>query len=129
MNAMAPAEIVSIVLDEETNTMDIAVKDEYLSQAIGRGGQNIKLASALTGWTLKVIGDQEAKEKDQAEATKLRDSFVTQLNIDEDVAELLIAEGFSTLEEIAYVPIQEMLEIDGFDEDIVNGLLYLCVDY
>jgi N utilization substance protein A len=109
MNAMAPAEIVSIVLDEETNTMDIAVKDEYLSQAIGRGGQNIKLASALTGWTLKVIGDQEAKEKDQAEATKLRDSFVTQLNIDEDVAELLIAEGFSTLEEIAYVPIQPQL--------------------
>jgi len=122
MNAMAPAEIVSIVLDEETNVMDIAVKDEYLSQAIGRGGQNIKLASALTGWTLKVIGDQEAKEKDQVEATKLRDTFIEQLNIDEEVAQLLIAEGFSTLEEIAYVPIQEMLDIDGFDEDIVNNL-------
>lgn len=122
MNAMSPAEIVSIVLDEETNQMDIAVKDEFLSQAIGRGGQNVKLASELTGWRLKVIGDKEAKEKGEQETTDLIQSFATNLNVDEDVAQVLVEQGFTTLEEVAYVPIQEMLEIEGFDEEIVNKL-------
>jgi N utilization substance protein A len=122
MNAMSPAEIVSIVVDEETNTMDIAVKDEFLSQAIGRGGQNIKLASELTGWTLNVISAQEAQAKNEKEKTTLLKTFSDNLGVDEDVAELLIAEGFSTIEEIAYVPVHELLEIDGFDEEIVEAL-------
>jgi N utilization substance protein A len=122
MNAMSPAEIVSIVVDEETNTMDIAVKDEFLSQAIGRGGQNIKLASELTGWTLNVIGAQEAQAKNEQEKSNLLKTFTEQLDIDNDVADLLIAQGFSTIEEIAYVPMNELLEIEGFDEEIVEAL-------
>lgn len=122
MNAMLPAEIVSIVVDEETKVMDIAVKDEFLSQAIGRGGQNVKLASELTGWTLNVISAQEAQTKNEQEKTSLLQTFTAQLDIDLEVAELLISEGFSTIEEIAYVPVNELLEIDGFDEDIVEAL-------
>lgn len=122
MNCMAPAEIVSIVVDEENNTMDIAVKDEFLSQAIGRGGQNIKLASELTGWTLNVISAQEAQVKNEQEKTNLLKTFTEQLGVDDEVAELLISEGFSTIEEIAYVPVNELLEIDGFDEEIVEAL-------
>ena len=122
MNAMAPVEIASIVVDEETNVMDLAVKEEHLSQAIGRGGQNIKLAAELTGWQLNVIGDKEAAEKDNAEFERLRQEFVDSLDIEDDVAEVLISEGFTTLEEIAYIPIQEFLEIDAFDEDIVEAL-------
>jgi N utilization substance protein A len=122
MNAMSPAEIVSIVVDEETDTMDIAVKDEFLSQAIGRGGQNIKLASQLTGWTLNVISAQEAQAKNEQEKNNLLQTFTENLGVDAEVAELLIAEGFSTIEEIAYVPVHELLEIDGFDEEIVEAL-------
>jgi len=122
MNAMLPAEIVSIVVDEETKVMDIAVKDEFLSQAIGRGGQNVKLASELTGWTLNVISAQEAQTKNEQEKNSLLQVFTEQLDIDPEVAELLISEGFSTIEEVAYVPVNELLEIDGFDEDIVEAL-------
>lgn len=125
INAMSLTEassIVSIVVDEETNTMDIAIKDEFLSQAIGRGGQNIKLASELTGWTLNIISAQEAQTKNEQEKTNLLQTFTEQLGVDSDVAELLIEEGFSTIEEIAYVPVDEMLEIEGFDEEIVDAL-------
>lgn len=122
MNAMSPAEIVSIVVDEETNTMDIAVKDEFLSQAIGRGGQNIKLASELTGWTLNIISAKDAEAKSEQEKTKLLQIFTEQLGVDTEVAEVLITEGFSTIEEIAYVPVHELLEIDGFDEEVVEAL-------
>lgn len=122
MNAMSPAEIVSIVVDEETNTMDIAVKDEYLSQAIGRSGQNVKLASELTGWTLNVIGAQEAQAKNELEKTELLQTFTDQLGVDAEVAEVLIAEGFTTIEEVAYVPVNELLSIEGFDEEIVDAL-------
>lgn len=122
MNAMSPAEIVSIVVDEESDTMDIAVKDEYLSQAIGRGGQNVKLASELTGWTLNVISAQEAQVKNEQEKATLLQTFTEQLGVETDLAELLIAEGFTTLEEIAYVPLNELLEIEGLDEEIVEAL-------
>lgn len=122
MNAMSPAEIVSIMVDEETNTMDIAVKDEFLSQAIGRGGQNVKLASELTGWTLNVISAQEAQAKGEQEKQDLLQVFTEQLGVDPEVAELLISEGFSTIEEIAYVPVNELLEIEGFDAEIVEAL-------
>lgn len=122
MNAMSPAEIVSIVVDEETNTMDIAVKDEYLSQAIGRSGQNVKLASELTGWTLNVISAQEAQAKNEQEKSDLIKTFTEQLGVDSEVAEVLIAEGFTTIEEIAYVPVNELLAIEGFDEEIVDAL-------
>jgi N utilization substance protein A len=122
MNAMSPAEIVSIVVDEETSTMDIAVKDEYLSQAIGRNGQNVKLASELTGWTLNVISAQEAEAKSEQEKQDLLLTFTEQLGVDADVAELLISEGFTTIEEVAYVPVHELLSIEGFDEEIVDAL-------
>lgn len=122
MNAMSPAEIVSIVVDEETNTMDIAVKDEFLSQAIGRGGQNVKLASELTGWNLNVIGAKEAEEKDQQEKGTLTEKFTTQLDVDQDIAEVLVSEGFVTLEEVAYVPESELLGVEGFDEELVQAL-------
>ncbi|HSX20521.1 MAG TPA: transcription termination factor NusA [Gammaproteobacteria bacterium] len=122
MNAMSPAEIVSIVVDEETNTMDIAVKDEYLSQAIGRSGQNVKLAGELTGWTLNVISAQEAQAKNEQEKTELLQAFTEQLGVDTEVAEVLIAEGFTTIEEVAYVPVNELLSIEGFDEEIVEAL-------
>ncbi len=122
MNAMSPAEIVSIVVDEESDTMDIAVKDEYLSQAIGRGGQNVKLASELTGWTLNVISAQEAQVKNDQEKATLLQTFTEQLGVETELAELLIAEGFTTLEEIAYVPLNELLEIEGLDEEIVDAL-------
>lgn len=122
MNAMSPAEIVSIVVDEETNTMDIAVKDEYLSQAIGRSGQNVKLASELTGWTLNVISAQEAEAKNEQEKINVLQTFTEQLGVDAEVAEVLIAEGFTSIEEIAYVPVNELLSIEGFDEEVVDAL-------
>lgn len=122
MNAMAPAEIVSIVVDEDAHTMDVAVSEEHLSQAIGRNGQNVRLASQLTGWELNVISETEAKERTSTEQERLVKIFTEQLQVDEDVANLLIEEGFSSLEEVAYVPIKELLEIDGFDEEIVNEL-------
>ena len=122
MHALALTDIVSITIDEETGVMDLAIKEEYLSQAIGRNGQNIRLASLLTGWELNVISDKEADEKDSAETTRLQSLFVDKLNLDEEAANVLINEGFTSIEEIAYVPKQELLAIDGFDEDIVQLL-------
>jgi N utilization substance protein A len=122
MNAMAPAEVLSIVVDEETRTMDIGVDSEKLSQAIGRGGQNVRLASDLTGWTLNVMSVEEAEAKTQAEQQTLVSLFMDKLDVDEEVAGILVEEGFSTLEEVAYVPIEEFMAIEGFDTDIVNEL-------
>ncbi|MGI1671951.1 MAG: transcription termination factor NusA [Neptuniibacter sp.] len=122
INAMAPAEVASIVLDEETHSMDVAVAEDNLAMAIGRNGQNVRLASELTGWELNVMTEDDAKEKHQSEVGSVIDVFINHLDVDEDVAEVLVDEGFTTLEEVAYVPVDEMLEIDGFDEDIVEEL-------
>lgn len=122
VNAMSPAEIVSIVMDEDRHSMDIAVSDENLSMAIGRGGQNVRLASELTGWTLNVMSETQAEEKSEQEAEALIQSFVEQLDVDEGVAEILVREGFSTVEELAYVPAKELLEIEEFEEDLVEEL-------
>jgi transcription termination/antitermination protein NusA len=122
INAMAPAEVASIVVDEDSHTMDIAVKADQLSQAIGRHGQNVRLASELTGWTLNVMTEEEAHTKSAAEGEKVLVLFQEKLAVDEGVAEVLANEGFSSLEEIAYVPVQELLEIDGFDQTLVNAL-------
>ena len=122
INAMSPADVVSIIMDEEKNSMDIAVKDENLSQAIGRGGQNVRLASQLTGWELNVMSEEQAEEKSQEEAQKYVERFMEQLDVDEEVALILVQEGFSTIDEVAYVDIDEMLAIEEFDEDIVEEL-------
>ena len=122
INAMAPAEVVSIVVDEDSHSMDIAVTEEKLSQAIGRGGQNIRLASELTGWELNVMTQQAAEAKSEGESQKLVEMFKTQLDVDEDVAQILVQEGFSSLEEIAYVPAAELLAIEEFDQTIVDEL-------
>ncbi len=122
INAMAPAEVVSIVVDEETHSMDIAVSEDNLAQAIGRGGQNVKLASELTGWSLNIMTEAEAAEKQEQEAGSVVTNFMEQLDVDEDVAIVLLEEGFTSLEEIAYVPIDEMVAIEGFDIDIVEEL-------
>ena len=122
INSMSPAEIVSIVVDEDRHSMDVAVADENLSQAIGRGGQNVRLASELTGWELNVMSASQAEEKNEQEARNLLQSFVDQLSIDESVADILVREGFSSVEEMAYVPAKEMLEIEGFNEQMVEDL-------
>jgi N utilization substance protein A len=122
INAMAPAEVASIIVDEDTNTMDIAVEADNLAMAIGRSGQNIRLASQLTGWELNVMTVAEMNEKHQAENDKVLTLFTENLDIDEDFASVLVDEGFTSLEEIAYVPVAELLEIDGFDEDLVEEL-------
>jgi N utilization substance protein A len=122
INAMAPAEVASIVLDEETHTMDIAVTEENLAQAIGRGGQNVRLASDLCGWSLNIMTEEEAAQKLEEESSKFVSEFIEYLAVDEDVAEVLVEEGFTTLEEVAYVPMEEILAIDGFDEEIVTEL-------
>ena len=122
VNAMSPAEVSSIVIDEESGVMDIAVPSDKLSQAIGRGGQNIKLASQLTGWTLNVMDEAEAEDKSEAETKKLAKVFMDQLDVDEEVAIILVQEGLSTVDEVAYVPTSELLKIEEFDEDIVEEL-------
>ncbi len=122
INAMAPADITSIVVDEDSHTMDLAVHKDQLSQAIGRNGQNVRLASQLTGWTLNVITTEDFEGKSQEESLKIVKLFTTALEIDEEIALLLVANGFSSLEEVAYVPIDELLAIEDFDEDIVNEL-------
>jgi transcription termination/antitermination protein NusA len=122
INAMAPAEVASIVVDEDTHSMDIAVEAENLAQAIGRNGQNIRLASQLTGWVLNVMTVAELKTKHQAEADGVISLFTSALEVDEDFASVLVEEGFSSLEEIAYVPAEELLAIDGFDEEMVEEL-------
>jgi N utilization substance protein A len=122
INAMQPAEVVSVVVDEEAHAMDIAVTEDRLSQAIGRGGQNVRLASELTGWKLNVMSEQAAVEKSEAESLQLREMFMKALDVDQDVATVLVQEGFSSIEEIAYVPTNELLGIEEFDEDIVEEL-------
>jgi N utilization substance protein A len=122
INAMSPAEVASIVVDEETHTMDIAVSEDQLSQAIGRGGQNIRLASQLTGWTLNVMDEVQAEEKSEAEAHQLQKLFTEQLDVDEEIAAILVQEGFSSIEEVVYVPNSELLAIEEFDEDMVEEL-------
>ena len=122
INAMAPAEVASIVIDEETHSMDVAVAEEALAMAIGRSGQNVRLASELTGWELNVMSEEDAAAKQQSEIGSILDLFIKHLDVDEEIAEILVEEGFTSLEEVAYVPADEMLEIEGFDEDIVTAL-------
>ncbi len=122
IGALAPAEVSSIVVDEEKHSMDVVVDDENLAIAIGRSGQNVRLASELTGWTINLMTEEESAKKQEQESSGVRAIFMERLDIDDEVANILIQEGFSSLEEIAYVPIQEMLEIDSFDEATVNEL-------
>jgi len=122
INAMSPAEVESIVVDEDAQSMDIAVKEDQLSQAIGRGGQNVKLASDLTGWELNVMSESDAEAKSEAENERVQQVFMDALDVDEEVAQILVQEGFSSIDEVAYVPKSEMLEIEEFDEDIVDEL-------
>jgi N utilization substance protein A len=122
INAMSPAEVQSIVVDEDSHSMDIAVSEEKLSQAIGRGGQNIRLASQLTGWELNVMTESDADAKSESEASRLVQMFMKALDVDEDVATILAQEGFSTIEELAYVPVSELASIEAFDEDLVKEL-------
>lgn len=122
INALAPAEALSIVVDEDAHSMDIAVDDEHLSQAIGRGGQNVRLASQLSGWELNIMSASDADKKAETEISALIEIFMKELDVDEDVALILAQEGFSGLEEIAYVPEQEMIEIEEFDAEIVSEL-------
>src|SRR5271168_3131970 len=122
INAMAPAEVTSIVVDEDSHSMDIAVSEDKLSQAIGRGGQNIRLASELTGWELNVMSESQAEAKSESESLALRETFMQQLDVDAYVASILVQEGFSTIEEIAYVPASELNAIEEFDEEIVKEL-------
>ena len=129
INAMAPAEVASIVVDEETHTMDIAVSEEQLSQAIGRAGQNVRLASELTSWTLNVMTEEQAEQKHQTETSSVKELFAEKLDVDEDVAEALANEGFGSVEEVAYVPAEEMLSIAGFDQEIVEELQKRASDY
>lgn len=122
INALAPAEVASIVMDEDTNSMDVAVEEDQLAIAIGRGGQNVKLASDLTGWTINVMTEEDAGAKQQEEQGSLVEKLMSALDLDEDVATVLVEEGFTGLEEVAYVERDEMLQIDGFDEEIVDEL-------
>jgi N utilization substance protein A len=122
INAMAPAEVESIVVDEDAHTMDVAVAEDNLAQAIGRSGQNVRLASELTGWTINVMSLEAAQEKFQAESGQILETFMNALDVDEDVAAVLVEEGFTTVEEVAYVPLEEMASIEGFDEDIAEEL-------
>ncbi|MES9972429.1 MAG: transcription termination factor NusA [Candidatus Thiodiazotropha sp.] len=129
INAMSPADVVSIVVDEDSHTMDVAVSEENLSQAIGRGGQNVRLASQLSGWELNVMDEAQAAEKSESEAKGFMDNFMEQLDVDEDVAAILVQEGFTSVDEVAYVPIEEMLTIEEFDEDLINELRNRAKDF
>ena len=122
INAMSPATVLSIVVDEDKHSMDIAVEEEKLSQAIGRNGQNVKLASQLTGWELNVLTENQAEEKSEQEVQQLQNLFKEKLTVDEEVATILVQEGFSSIEEIVYVPVDELLRIEEFDKDIVEEL-------
>ena len=122
IGALAPANVQSIVVDEERHAMDVVVDEENLAIAIGRGGQNVRLASEMTGWRINIMTAEESSAKQTVESDSVRMLFVDKLDVDVEVADILIAEGFSSLEEVAYVPMQEMLEIEGFDEDTVNEL-------
>ena len=122
INSMAPAEVASIIVEEDSHTMDIAVEEENLAQAIGRNGQNVRLSSELTGWTINVMSEEDAAAKQQQEAISFVELFMQALEVDDEVAEVLVQEGFTSLEEIAYVPLDEILAIEGFDEEIANDL-------
>src|SRR3954464_5263390 len=122
INALAPAEISSIMVDEEKHSMDVVVDEENLAMAIGRSGQNVRLASELTSWELNLMSLEESQKKHEAETGRLRSLFIDKLDVDEEVADILIGEGFTSLEEVAYVPITEMNDIEAFDEDTVNEL-------
>jgi N utilization substance protein A len=122
IGALQPAEVSKITVDEDAHSMDVVVAEEQQALAIGRGGQNVRLASELTGWTLNIMTEQEAEQKGQEEFAKIQKLFMERLDVDEEVAQILVEEGFSTLEEVAYVPISEMLEIESFDEETVNEL-------
>jgi N utilization substance protein A len=122
VGALAPAEVTSVVVDEEKHSMDIVVDEANLAVAIGRGGQNVRLASELTGWTINLMTEEESQTRFEAESAAIRVLFMEKLDVDEDVANTLINEGFSTLEEVAYVPLHEMLEIEAFNETIVQEL-------
>ena len=122
INAMAPAEVESIVVDEDTHSMDVAVTGDNLAQAIGRGGQNVRLASELTGWAINVLSIEDALAKQEAESSNFVESLMEALDVDEDVAVVFVEEGFTSLEEVAYVPLEEMSAIEGFDEDIAEEL-------
>ncbi|ASF15374.1 transcription termination factor NusA [Shewanella xiamenensis] len=122
INAMAPADVASIIVDEDNHSMDIAVEAESLAQAIGRNGQNVRLATQLTGWELNVMTVEDMNKKHQAESAKVKSLFMKSLDVDEDFAQVLADEGFTSLEEVAYVPVSELLAIDGFDEDLVEAL-------
>lgn len=122
INAMSPAEVASIVVDEDKHTMDVAVSEDNLAMAIGRSGQNVRLASELTGWELNVMTEEEAGRQQEQEFGRYVEYFEDRLDVDSDLASALVNEGFTTLEEVAYVPMEEMLGIDGFDEDIVSEL-------
>ena len=122
INALSPAEVSRIMIDEDGHTMDVVVEEDQLALAIGRSGQNVKLAAELTGWSLNIMTVTEAEEKHLEEDAKLREQFVQHLGVDEDMANLLVQEGFATLEEVAYVPVAEMMEIEGFDEALVTEL-------
>jgi N utilization substance protein A len=122
IGALQPAEVSSIVVDEEAHAMDVVVDENNLAIAIGRNGQNVKLASELTGWSINLMTEAESERKSEAEHSSVRQLFIAKLDVDEEVADILIDEGFSSLEEIAYVPLAEMLEIESFDEETVNEL-------
>ena len=122
IGALAPANVSSIVVDEERHAMDVVVDEENLAIAIGRGGQNVRLASELTGWKINIMDANESAQKMADEASTGRQLFMEKLDVDEEIADILIAEGFTSLEEVAYVPLQEMLEIESFDEDTVHEL-------
>src|SRR6218665_3943607 len=122
INALQPAEVASIVIDEDSHSMDVAVEEDQLAMAIGRGGQNIRLASELTQWRLNVMTLADAQAKQESESHQYIEVFIRDLGVDEDIASILVNEGFTSLEEVAYVPLEEMLAIEDFDEDIVNAL-------
>jgi len=122
IGALAPANVVSIVVDEERHAMDVVVDEENLAIAIGRGGQNVRLASELTGWKINIMTADESAQKQAEEADGIRKLFMAKLDVDQEIADILIEEGFTSLEEVAYVPLQEMLDIESFDEDTVNEL-------
>jgi N utilization substance protein A len=122
IGALAPANVSSIVVDEERHAMDVVVDEENLAIAIGRGGQNVRLAAELTGWKINIMDAAESAQKQADETHSIRELFMAKLDVDQEVADILIEEGFTSLEEVAYVPLQEMLEIESFDEDTVNEL-------
>lgn len=122
INALSPAEVTRILIDEDKHSVDVIVAEDQLALAIGRGGQNVRLAAELTGWQLNIMTVEEAQERHEEEDREIRELFCKYLDIDEEIADVLVQEGFVTLEEVAYVPVQEMLEIDGFDQELVDAL-------